>query len=242
MKSLLVIHSSGRNTRSITRRLTARFVAAWSARNSGAEIFTRDIGANPPPPVDEAWIAAAFTLPAERGPAMQDALALSDTLIDEIIRADAVVLGVPIYNFGMPGQFKTYIDQIVRIGRTFDFNVAAVDPYRPLLQPKPVVIITSAGDGSLHPGGAMAHFNFLEPHLETILRFIGLSDLRFIRVGYDEFQDDRFKEAMANAEIAVDKTIDQLVPEPAGIIGSFPARQPPGRESHNEAVSLAQEF
>jgi FMN-dependent NADH-azoreductase len=173
MKSLLVINSSGRKARSITRHLTARFVTAWSARNSRAEIFTRDVGANPPPPVDEAWIAAAFAQPAERTSAMHNALALSDALIDEIIRAEAIVIGVPMYNFGMPGQLKTYVDQIVRIGRTFDFDVAAADPYRPLLQPKPVVIIISTGDGSLHPDGALAHLNFLEPHLETILGFIG---------------------------------------------------------------------
>jgi FMN-dependent NADH-azoreductase len=107
MKSLLVINSSGRHTRSITRQLTNRFVAAWSARNPGAEIFTRDVGTNPPLPVDEAWIAAAFTQPAERTSAMNDALALSDALVDEIIRAEAIVLGVPMYNFGMPGQLKT---------------------------------------------------------------------------------------------------------------------------------------
>jgi FMN-dependent NADH-azoreductase len=213
MKSLLVINSSGRSTRSITRQLTARFVAAWGSRYLGGEILTRDVGANPPPPVNEAWIAAAFTPPAER------TRALSDALIDEIIRAEAMVLGVPMYNFGMPGQLKTYIDQIVRIGRTFDFDPAAADPYRPLLRPKPVVVIISTGDGSLHPGGALAHLNFLEPHLETILGFIGLTDLSFIRAGYDEYQDDRFKQTMAHAEIAVDTIIDRLASESANIVG-----------------------
>jgi FMN-dependent NADH-azoreductase len=240
MKSLLVINSSGRHTRSITRHLTARFVAAWSARNLGAQIFTRDVGTNPPPPVDELWIAAAFAQPAERTSAMNDALALSDALIDEIIWAKAIVLGVPMYNFGIPGQLKTYIDQIVRIGRTFDFNVAAADPYRPLLQPKPVVIIISTGDGALHPGGALAHLNFLEPHLETVLRFIGLTDLRFIRVGYDEFQDERFRQAMADAEIAVDKMIDQLAPASADFTDCPRVRQALGKEFHAEAVNLAQ--
>jgi FMN-dependent NADH-azoreductase len=161
--------------------------------------------------------------------AMHDTLALSDALIDEIIRAEAIVLGAPMYNFGMPGQLKTYIDQIVRIGRTFDFNLAATDPYRALLQPKPVVIIISTGDGSLHPGGALAHLNFLEPHLETILGFIGLSDLRFIRAGYDEFQDERFKQAVANAEIAVDKMVDRLVTESADIMDCCRARQALGK-------------
>src|SRR5215469_5886500 len=93
MESLLVISSSGRVTRSITRHLAARFVTGWSSRHSDAQILARDVGTRPPPAVNQAWIAAAFTPPAERTPAMRDILALSDSLIDEIIRSDAIVIG-----------------------------------------------------------------------------------------------------------------------------------------------------
>ncbi len=210
MKSLLVINASGRVTRSITRQLTARFVEGWRSRHPGAEILDRDVGVNPPAPVDEAWISAAFAQPAERTPAMLEALALTELLIDEIIRTEAIVLGVPMYNFGMPAQLKAYIDQIVRVGRTFAFDPTAAEPYLPLLEPKPVVVIISAGDGSLHPGGALAHLNFLEPHLQTILPFIGLADLHFVRAGYDEYQDDRFKNSIAAAEVAVEEILDRL--------------------------------
>ncbi len=213
MESLLVINASGRVTRSITRQLTARFVKGWRSRHPGAEILDRDVGVNPPASVDEAWISAAFAQPSERTPAMLEALTLSEVLIDEIVQAEAIVLGLPMYNFGMPAQLKAYIDQIVRVGRTFAFDPTAPEPYLPLLETKPVVIIISAGDGSLHPGGALAHLNFLEPHLQTILPFIELADLHFVRAGYDEYQDDRFKNSIAAAEIAVEEILNRLVPK-----------------------------
>ncbi len=211
MKTLLVIDSSGRRTRSITRHLTARFAAGWSALYPSAEILSRDVGLTPPPPVNEKWIAAAFSDPAAHTKEMAEALALSETFIDEITQAQAIVIGAPVYNFGLPAQLKAYIDQIVRAGRTFAFDPTdAASPYRPLLTPKPVVIITAAGDGSMHPGGAMAHLNFLEPHLATVLGFIGLSDPMFIRVGYEEFQDDRLKRSLAAAETKVDEAVQEI--------------------------------
>ena len=210
MNSLLVINSSGRTTRSITRHLTARFVAGWRFHRPDAEIVVRDVGLNPPPVVSEAWIAAAYAGTDQRETSSPDPLAISETLIDEIVRAEAIVLGVPMYNFGMPAQLKAYFDQIVRVGQTFAFEPGAAEPYRPLLASKPVVAMTSVGDGSLLPGGALAHLNFLEPHLATILGFIGLTDLTFIRAGYEEYQDARLKRSLAAAEAAVDETAERL--------------------------------
>ena len=210
MKSLLVINSSARITRSITRHLTSRFTESWLRRNPSGTVVHRDVGLNSPPAVNEAWIAAAFAQPGGEGTGVSGPLTLSDVLIDEIMQADAIVLGVPMYNFGMPAHLKAYVDQIVRVGRTFAFDAAAGDPYQPLLASKPVVVITSAGDGAIHPGGALAHMNHLEPHLETVFGFIGLTDITFVRVGYDEYQDGRLKRSLASAENAVDQLVDQL--------------------------------
>lgn len=232
MKTLLVINSSGRVTRSITRQLTTRFENGWKSHRSDAEIISRDVGLNPPPSVNEGWIAAAFEAPEKRTPAMREALALSDTLIDEIIAADAIVLGVPMYNFGMPAALKAYVDQVVRIGRAFDFDASAAEPYRPLLASKPVAAILSAGDGSLHVGGALEHLNFLEPHLQTILGFIGLTEVTFVRAGYDEYQDDRAKRSLAAAESAVDKLLDRL-------LSAQPNEGAPGSSSSKPGESRA---
>jgi FMN-dependent NADH-azoreductase len=223
MKSLLVIDSSGRVTRSITRHLTDRFAAAWAEQNPGGTIVRRDVGQKPPPPVTETWIAAAFAQPGERLAAEKDPLALSEALIGEIEDAEMIVLGVPMYNFGMPAQLKAYVDQIVRVGRTFAFDATGRNPYQPLLVSKPVAVIVSAGDGAIHPGGALAHLNHLEPHLETVLRFIGLTELTFIRVGYDEYQDGRLKRSLSAAEFEVDRLIERLFClEPSTSKGSVP--------------------
>ena len=205
MKTLLVINASGRVTRSITRQLTNRFAASWRTANLDGRVLHRDLGLNPPPPVNEGWIAAAFTAPAERAAAANESLRVSETLIEELAAADLVLLGTPIYNFGMPAQLKAFFDQIVRVGRTFEFTSEAAAPYRPILSPKPVIVVVSAGTSALHPGGALAHLNFLEPHLQTVLGFIGFTDVTFIRVGDEEQGGDGFKRSLAAAEITLDE-------------------------------------
>ena len=210
MSTLLVINSSGRCARSVTRHLTSRFAAAWAERHPQGEVIVRDVGLNPPPPINESWIAAAFAEPGERSPAMRETLAVSEALVEELYHATALVVGVPMYNFGMPAALKAYVDQIVRVGRTFAFHVDAAEPYEPLIPSKPVVIITSAGAAGYEPGGPAAHLNFLEPHLEAVFKFIGLAEISFVRVGAEEFKDRRFKQAMAEAERAVDEIVSRL--------------------------------
>jgi FMN-dependent NADH-azoreductase len=198
MKNILLINSSGRVTRSLTRRLAQRFINAIQADHTDVEVTERDVTRQPPPVVDEPWIAAAF------GHGDGGVLQASDTLIEELIAADLIVIGVPIYNFGMPAPLKAYVDQVVRIGRTFQYDPAAENPYLPLLADKPVVVIVSAGDGEMHPGGTLSHLNFLEPHLAAVLGFVGLTSLTFVRIGHEEFKDERFRQSVADAEAAVD--------------------------------------
>ena len=127
--------TSDRSSRgSHTRRLTERFTRRWLQQRPNDVLISRDVGQSPPHPVAEKWIGAAFTKPDQREPWMNEALAESDALINELIAADLVVAGVPMYNFGMPAQFKAYIDNVVRVGRTFGFDRSRPDdPYTPLL-------------------------------------------------------------------------------------------------------------
>jgi FMN-dependent NADH-azoreductase len=166
------------------------------------------------PPINESWIAAAFTRPDERSAAMHEALATSEELIDEIFRATAVVVGVPMYNFGMPAQLKAYVDQIIRVGRTFSFGDGnAAEPYQTLVPSKPVVIVTSTGAGGYEPGGHSAHFNFLDPHLKAAFNFIGLTDISFARVWGEEQKSEQFKQTMADAELALEAFLDRVATE-----------------------------
>ncbi len=177
MKTLLAIQSSGRRARSVTRHLSDRFADTWREQDPDASVVIRDLGLFSPTPVNEPWIDAAFGELNTPAPA----LAESEELIEEFAAADAIVLGVPMYNFGLPAQAKAYFDQVTRIGRTFGYDPEAESPYQPLLPAKPCVVITSVGDPDLYPGGAMYHLNCLEPHLNILWEFIGVRELGFVR-------------------------------------------------------------
>jgi FMN-dependent NADH-azoreductase len=211
METLLLINSSARAARSVTRHLTARFASAWIARHPKGEIISCDVGLNPPPFVNEAWISAAFADASKQTSATSETLAPSEALIEDLFRASAVVIGAPMYNFGMPAGLKAYVDQIVRVGRTFAMDGDdAAWPYRPLIPAKPLVLITSAGATGYEPGGPAAHLNFLEPHLETVFKFIGFTDISFVRVGSEEHKGEHFHRLLAEAERAVGEIVARL--------------------------------
>ncbi|HEX2101660.1 MAG TPA: NAD(P)H-dependent oxidoreductase [Candidatus Synoicihabitans sp.] len=232
MNSLLIVHSSGRVTRSITRRLADRFAATWSAANPHGTIVHRDVGLHPPSTVSESWIAAAFADPASRTSAMHDALRESERLLDEVEHADGIVIGAPLYNFGMPAQLKAWFDQIIRVGRTFAFTGDAADPYRPLLTPKPVVVLVSAGDAAMLPGGSSYPQATLEPHLTTLLHFNGLNDVTFIRVGDEEKPGDSLQQSIAAAEQEVDRYVTTRM------TGNLPLRAGAEKRSDEHGVPL----
>ena len=134
MTHLLHIDSSPRGERSHSRRLSREFVEAWKQAHSINTVTYRDIGRNPVPHVNEQWIAAAYTPPEQRTPEQWNAITKSDRLVDEFLAANLYVIGVPMYNFSISSAFKAYIDQIVRIGRTFDFKPEnSTNPYKPLV-------------------------------------------------------------------------------------------------------------
>ncbi len=197
-----------------TRRLSARFLARWLEREPDAHIVYRDIGAEPPSPVDGGWVHAAFTPPAQRESWMHERLAQSDALIDELLAADVIVAGVPMYNFGMPAQFKAYIDNIVRVGRTFGFDRSRPgEPYWPLLagMDKRLVILSSRGDFGYGPGQRIAHMNHVEGGVATAFGYIGITDVASVAIEYDEFADDRLRASIAAAEAQVDALVERMV-------------------------------
>lgn len=220
--NLLVLNASARITRSITRTLTQRFANAWLASHSGGSITQRDFALNAPPAIDEPWVAAAFTPPELRTPDQHAALSLSETLIAEIEAASAIIIGVPLYNFGMPASLKAWFDQVVRIDRTFSIVEDPESPYRPLLRSKPVIVLTSAGSAAFQPGGPTAHLNFLEPHLATLLGFLGLTENTFVRIGDAEFKNELYHRSVTAAEAELDRLARVLSPatSPASVVSA----------------------
>ncbi|MEW6272774.1 MAG: NAD(P)H-dependent oxidoreductase [Thermodesulfobacteriota bacterium] len=221
MTTLLVIDSSARRERSHTRRLTRLFAERWRALRPRDQIVHRDLGAAPPPPVDADWVAAAYTPQEQRTERMRRSLATSDALLDELERSDVVVLGAPMYNFGMPAQLKAWVDQVVRVGRTFSFDPASpAEPYRPLLRGKTVVLVTSRGDRGFGPGGPLAHMNHLDRHVETVFRFIGVERVETIAVESDEWDDEHLVRSLGQATREVERLARELAATPAARDGA----------------------
>jgi FMN-dependent NADH-azoreductase len=213
MTQLLHIDSSARGERSHSRRLTREFVEKWQQFHSGTSVVYRDIGRHPAPHVTEDWIAAAFTPPERRTPAMREALRTSDEIVDEFLAADVYVFGVPMYNFNVPSAFKAYIDNVVRAGRTFLFQPEVRDqPYKPMVRGKRMFVIAARGDSGYAAGGANESLNHQDPHLRTVFSYIGVTDITFITVENDEFGGKDLAQSIAEARARFDGLIAAASP------------------------------
>lgn len=195
-----------------SRRLSHRFVTRWQSLRPDDGVIRRDVSACPPAMIDQAWIDASFTPPGRRTTLQSARLAESDALTAELLTADLVVIGVPMYNFGIPSQLKAWIDNVMRVGLTFGFDRGRPpEPYWPMLPPgKCAVVLTARGDYGYDPGGRLAHRNVVEAGVTIPLDYMGLSQSYTIAVEYDEFGDERLAASIASAECAVDALVDRL--------------------------------
>src|SRR6266852_3145646 len=116
MKTLLQIQSSIFSNGGQSSQLAGRFIAAWRASNPRGKVIVRDLAAEPVPHLDAARFSAFLSKPEERTPEQQAVIDYSDTLIDELRRADVIVIGLPMYNFGLPSTLKAYFDHVARAG------------------------------------------------------------------------------------------------------------------------------
>jgi FMN-dependent NADH-azoreductase len=179
MPTLLQLDSSPL-ANSVSRELTREFVANWQIAHPSGEVIVRDLAANPPKPLDQAWIYAAHTPADAIQPEQKALLAYSEQCIAELERADEYVIGVAMHNFSIPSVVKLWIDQVVRGGRTFAYGGS--DGPKGLLTGKKATILAATG-GVYGAGSPMASFNFIDPYLNTILKFIGVSDVTFVTAG-----------------------------------------------------------
>lgn len=199
MAHILHLDSSPRGNRSISRSLTKDFVTAWKQRYLNGKVTYRDLGQYLVPPINEAWIAAAFSPPNQLTPELATALTVSDELIDEFLAADLYVFGIPMYNYSIPAQFKAYIDQIVRVRRTF---VVGSDGYEGLVKNKKQLVITTRG-GS-YAGGPL---DFQEPYLRAVFEFIGITDITFIHAENLAMGAEDRQRSLAAARAAINQVV-----------------------------------
>jgi len=202
MSEILVVHASPRGERSHSRRLAEVFVAAWQAANPGARLTRREVGRALIPPVNEAFVAAAFyPEPDARPLAMQADLALSDELVRELLGHDVLLISTPMHNFSVPSGLKAWIDQIVRLGLTFSHTLDnGVAQYEPLVRGKKALIVTTRGGFGFGPGGELEALNHADTLLRTALGFIGINDVTVVDAEGEESAERTFQISAAEAE------------------------------------------
>lgn len=142
MSHLLHIDSSVKGEDSVSRKLTARAAAVWRAAHPGGTVAYRDLGAEPLPHFDVETFKARSTPPEQHTSVQTESLALSERLIDEIKGADAVLLGLPLYNFGPPSSVKAWVDHLILPGRSHDPETGAG-----LLGEREFVVVATRGGG-----------------------------------------------------------------------------------------------
>ena len=192
MANLLHINASARTSRSLTRDLSQAFVDTWLSIRPNDQVIIRDVGRHPPPPISESWIGSAFTQPEKRTHEQNQILALSDVLVDELTSADIIVLGTPMYNYGMPSSLKAWVDQVIRIGRTFTFDLARGDfPLESILSGKELVLLSASGEFGFGPGGIREHMNHLASHIRTIKHYLGAVEMHHVAIEFQEFGGER---------------------------------------------------
>ncbi|OBV41379.1 FMN-dependent NADH-azoreductase [Janthinobacterium psychrotolerans] len=197
--NILQINSSARSTGSASTRLADALVARVVAANPGAAVVRRDLAAQPHPMLDEATLQALFT-PAEQRSAEQAArIALDDALIAQVQAADVIVVGAPMYNFGITVQLKSWFDAIARANVTFKYTEKG--PVG-LLTGKKVLVGLSRG--GLHRGGAT---DSQVPYLNTMFGFLGLTDVQYV---YSEGMG-MGPEAVAKAQAQADAEINAIL-------------------------------
>ncbi|MBE9180189.1 FMN-dependent NADH-azoreductase [Oculatella sp. LEGE 06141] len=203
MAHILHLDSSPRGERSVSRSLAKEFISDWKAAHPDDTVTYRDIGHHPVPFVNEAWIAAAYSSPDQHTPELAEAIRISNELVDEFLAADRYVFGIPMYNYSIPANFKAYIDQIVRVGRTFSVDE---NGYKGLVDNKKATIITA--NGGAYPEGSPIHdYDLQTPYLRLIFGFMGITDVNFVHADSQALGDEARKQAIADAQAALKEAV-----------------------------------
>ncbi|MFC3106518.1 FMN-dependent NADH-azoreductase [Undibacterium arcticum] len=202
MATILHINSSVRNAGSISRQLTAEFLSKWQAIQPADVIVERDLAANPVPHLTEQMMGAFFTPAEQRSPEQAQTVQLSDDLVAELLSADTIVIGAPMYNFSVSSTLKAWIDHVARAGLTFKYTETG--PVG-MVQGKKVYIFTSRG--GVYSQGPAKSMDFHETYLRAVLGFIGLTDITFIHTEGLAMGDAAVADALTQTRQAIGELV-----------------------------------
>lgn len=176
MPTLLVVESSPRGEYSMSRGLTKLFVEQWMQNHPGGRVIERDLMESNLPFVTMPWLGAYFTPTEQHSSEMKDILRLSDELVSEILAADHIAIGTPVYNYNIPAVLKAYIDHIVRKGMTLGFSGEG------LVHDKLCTILMASG-GVYTPDSPIRDRDIAASYLRLILKVIGIEDVAVVAGG-----------------------------------------------------------
>jgi FMN-dependent NADH-azoreductase len=174
---ILHIISSPR-TNSYSARLGRQIIEKLLAAHPGSTVHERNLTLHPLPHLEEAYVQGIFTPAEVRTPQQQAAVRHSDEVIAEVLAADVLVIGSPMYNFSISSSLKVWLDHVVRAGVTFSYGPTGPQG---LLTGKKVYLALASG-GVYSEGSPMAVYDFMAPYLKPVLGFIGLTDVEVVRV------------------------------------------------------------
>lgn len=194
---ILQVESSARKTGSVTRDLSQDLVDRLAAGRR-VNVVRRDVSPGLPV-IDEAWVAANFTDPAERNGEQKARLSLSDELVAELKEADILVIGAPVYNFGIPASLKAWIDLIARARETFKYTENGPEG---LLRGKKAYVIVASGGTEVG-----SQIDFASGYLRHVLGFVGIDDVEIIAADRLMASTDT---AIARAKAALDDMAERF--------------------------------
>ena len=195
--TLLQINASLFSTGGQSSQLADQFVAAWRASHPGAEVIVRDLASQPLPHLDAERFLSFIAAPAERTARQQALVAESDALIEELKRAQTIVLGVPMYNFGVPSTLKSYFDHVARAGVTFRYTASG--PEGLLSDKKAYVFAARGGRYAGTPRDSQTTY------VRDFLAFIGITDVEFVYAEGLNLGEPSKQEALADAHQRIEQ-------------------------------------
>ena len=202
MTTILHLSSSIRSAGSISRELSNELVSKMKAADAANTVIERDLTAQPVPHLTEQMMGAFFTPAENRSPEQALTVKLSDTLVDEVLAADVIVIAAPMYNFSVSSTLKAWIDHVARVGRTFQYGVNGPEG---LIKGKKVIIFTARG--GVYSTGPAKVMDFHETYLRAVLGFLGITDVSFVHSEGLAMGEEAVNNAMANSRSAIDGLI-----------------------------------